>query len=317
MFRDRPTSSPFPDAGRSRRRARRLPAKDTPPAAEVRRPNRPPHPGAVRRVRRRVLTVLYVALAVELMAAALASPALHVRRVRLEGIQGLEASEVALTLNAAALPTKTNWLRAPVRTLEQRLRALPWVQTAQVRRSLPDVIAAHIVLRTPRVIAQTSAGRFEVDAGGVPIRLAPAPPAAQEPLVVLDRSRAVRPGIPFNDDLLLATIQVYDSCRKMPMVRIAKIEVDQSDNICLNMQDGVTVQFGRTDALTAKLALLRRIYTREPDIAQRLVAINLSCPTWPACTPRVAQPSSSRPAQSLSIGPGAAAPDASGRGQTL
>ncbi len=111
-------------------------------------------------------------------------------------------------------------------------------------------------------------------------------PVPRLPLIVLNRPESVRPGVPFQDAALTAAIQILRSARQDSMVRIAKIEVDQSDNICLNMQDGLSIQFGQVEDYPSKYALVRRIYSREPDIARKLVAINVSCPSFPACTPR-------------------------------
>ncbi|HZP84857.1 MAG TPA: FtsQ-type POTRA domain-containing protein [Chthonomonadaceae bacterium] len=340
-----------------RKRRRRVPPR---PAAHASRHARPPRIAEVYRARRRVLASLYVVLGLLLVAAALTSPIVAVKRVRLAGLAGLPASEADLTLQTAAVSPGTNWLRAPVRSIEERLRALPWVRAASVSRRFPNTVEAQITARQPCVLAQTSAGLFEVDAEGVPIRrarpeiagfqaeqppmqdaassaptvsplpsmgegagagptpfaaLLPAefrpyfdrdgllpnllePPlfapaasvpsltGARLPLVTLARPMTVQPGVPLNDTALSAAIDILQSAQRERLVRIAKIEVDQSDNICLNMQDGVVVQLGQAEDFAKKLALVQRIYTWEPDIARRLVAINLSSPAWPAYTPR-------------------------------
>jgi cell division protein FtsQ len=244
----------------------------------------------VRRARRRTLLALYLALGAVAVAAALTSPVMAVKRLRLRGADGLPAVEYAAVQNAISLPPGTNWLRAPVHAVEQSLRAQPWVRTAQVRRQLPNAIEARITPRQPFLIAQIGARQYEMDADGVPIRLARPEVAASLPIVLLDRPPAAQPGLPLNDDALTGTIAILQCVRQAPAVRIAKIEVDQSDNICLNMQDNIPILFGQARDLSAKLKLLRDIYLREPDIALRVEAINLSNPDAPACTPRAAEP---------------------------
>jgi len=303
MFRRPPASLPIPKRSPRRRRARpsrqpQPPPLDTGTRAERRRIRMPHRPSVVRRVRRQVLGTLYTALALEIVAAALFSPALYVRRVRVEGLKGLAPAEEALVLDSVEIAPKTNWLRAPLGRMERRLRALPWIQTAHIRRRLPDTVVADITVRQPALRVQSGADEVEMDTEGVPIRHARPGDAALLPAVVLDRPRALRPGVPLQDELVLAAMRTYAAFRKQPGIRIAKIEVDQSDNICLNMQDGVVVQFGNTEELAPKIAMLQHIYAREPDIAQRLMAINLSCPTWPACTPRSTSTSPARPLQS-------------------
>ncbi|HZO91053.1 MAG TPA: FtsQ-type POTRA domain-containing protein [Chthonomonadaceae bacterium] len=328
----RPSSRP---ASRRKRRRQRVRAHPAPCASRSMRP-RPI--AEVYRRRRRALAVLYLLLGALLLTVAFTSPALSVKRIRLEGAEGLPAAEAEATVRAAALPPGINWLRAPVRALAARLRALPWVRTAQVTRRFPNTLQATITVRQPCVLVQTDAGLFEVDAEGVPIRPArkemageskpvpsaplpfslpasvgkllwvdagpeaerlldtPEPPAAERvgarlPLVALAGARAVQLGVALDDPALTAAIQIWQSARQDKMVRIAKIEVDQSGNICLNMLDGIPIQLGQAEDLPTKLALVRRIYAREPNIARRLVAVNLSCPSWPACTPRQPLPS--------------------------
>lgn len=303
MFRRPPASSHDSKDYPRRRHASRQPQPpplDTGSRAERRRIRAPHRPSVVRRVRRQVLGTLYIALVIESIVAALFSPALHVRRVRVEGLNGLAPAEQALVLSAVQIAPKTNWLRAPVGSITQRLRAMPWIRTASVWRRLPNSVVADITPRQPALLVQSGADQYEVDTDGVPIRRAHLGDAAALPAVVLDRPRAIRLGVPLQDEPVLAAMKTYAAFRKQPGIPIAKIEVDQSDNICLNMQDGVVVQFGNMDELAPKIALLQHIYAREPDIAQRLVAINLSCPTWPACTPRSASTSTARSPQSAS-----------------
>jgi cell division septal protein FtsQ len=244
----------------------------------------------VYRFRRRVLGVLYVTLCVLLVAALFTSPVFGIRHVQVAGITTLPDVEAAAVLRATALPPNTNWLRAPVTTLTNRLRALPFVQSADVSRRLPNRVEARILPRQSRLIVKVGDSHYEVDRFGVPIRAASQEAMQRLPLVVLERPRPVHLGDPFNEDAVTAAIQILQSAQEAFPVRIAKIEVDQTDDMCLNMQDGLPILLGKADALPTKLALVRRIYAREPDVAHRLAAINLTCPTWPACTPRDADP---------------------------
>jgi cell division protein FtsQ len=259
---------------------------------DARQAQRPPRPSDVRRARRHVLLFLYAALAIELTIAAFTSPALEIKQVRVEGAGHLPEQEMALVMRAVTLSSQTNWILAPVGEMEKRLRALPWVRQVEVKRGLSNTVEALIVTREPAVIAQAGKSRFEVDGDAVPIRAERPEMVGRIPVVDLEGAPTLRTGVPVNGSALKAAIHIYGSVRHDARVRMAKIVVDQSGNLCLNMLDGVPIQFGQDDEIPAKLASLRRIYTREPDIARRLAAINLSCPSWPACTPRVATPPS-------------------------
>ena len=248
---------------------------------------KPPYnPAAVRRLRRNTLSVLYIALGVEIIAALLTSPRLSIKQVAVRGTNGLPDAEAQSVQSAAKIPDGTNFFRAPVGPLEARLRKLPCVASASVSRRFPDSLNTKITLRQPVVIAETSAGQFETDAGGVAIR--PARPEMENrlPHIVLQRPRDVQAGTTFADSALDAAILTLRTLKNDPALPSAKIEVDRNDNLCLNMQDGLKVRFGSPEETDAKIKLVLDIYHREPTIARRLLAVNLSCPSWPACTPR-------------------------------
>ena len=89
-----------------------------------------------------------------------------------------------------------------------------------------------------------------------------------------------------DDHAVLAAIRIYQAARQGKVVRIAKIDVDLNGNMCLNMQDGVLIQFGQDTEIPDKLKLIRDIYSSGVDIASRLAVINVTCPSNAACTPR-------------------------------
>lgn len=239
--------------------------------------------------RRRVLLALYLLLGMELLAVALTSPLLAVRNVTLSGIQTLSAEEAVLVTRLTTLPDGTNWLRAPIVAVERNLKSKPYVRSARIRRGWPGTIQAELQVREPRLIARINGVRYEVDDESVPIRPARPEVAGSLPQVELARSRPLRLGSPQNDPTLQECLSITRTLRNAPMVRIAKIEVDQSDNLCLNMHDGVRIKLGQAEDTGAKLAILQRVYTRERNVAQQMTAINLSCPEAPAYTPSVPQ----------------------------
>ena len=278
---------------------RRLPT-EPPPAkrhAVRRKKNRPRSPVEVRRTRGKMLTALYILLVGVSVAALLTSPKLSVKRVQIQGATGLPTAEAQAVAQAAFIPAGVNTFLAPTGKLEAKLRALPCVRQASVSRHFPDGLEAKIALRQPVAIAQTSAGDFEVDRSGFAIRAARMEKMANLPHIALLRPRTVQVGVSLNDTALDAALEALDRAANEPALRIAKIEVDLTDNLCLNMHDGIKARLGSPEDIPKKMALLSVAYQREPNLAARLLAINLSCPDWPACTPRksVAAPASGTP----------------------
>ena len=233
-----------------------------------------------------MLTALYVLLAGVSVAALLTSPRLSIKRVQIQGAAGLPTVEAQAVSQAAFIPAGVNTFLAPTGRLEAKLRALPCVRQASVLRRFPDGLQAKITLRQTVAIAQTSAGDFEVDRSGIAIRAARTEFAANLPHIALLRPRTVQVGVSLNDTALDAALEALDKAAMEPALRIAKIEVDLTDNLCLNMQNGIKARLGSPEDVPKKMALLATAYRREPNLASRLLAINLSCPDWPACTPR-------------------------------
>ena len=273
-----------------RKTTRRPPPE--PPRTKPNAKRKGPHPyrpAEVRRTRRNALIGLYVLLGSMSVAALLTSPKLSVKRVQIKGTDGLPAIEAQAVTQAAFLPAGVNEFLAPTGKLEARLRALPCVQKASVTRRFPDALRANVVLRRAVAIVQTSAGDFETDRSGVPIRAA-RPETANLPRIALLRPRSAQIGVGFNDTALDAALNALEKADSGPALHIAKIEVDLTDNLCLNMRDGIKARFGSPEDIEKKVALLASAYRQEPNLAARLLAINLSCPDWPACTPRKPNP---------------------------
>jgi len=244
----------------------------------------------VRRIRRQVLFSLYAVLGAELIAATFTAPFLHIRHIQVAGATPLPASEVARVLHAANLPNKTNFLLAPVNRLQTQVRALPWVRSATVHRQFPGTVTIEMTLRESVAQVQATNGRWEVDADALPIRAVRSDMASRLPLIVWQQPKAVQPGVEFGDHALQSALALSLWAQKETAVPLAKIEVDQSDNICLNMKDGIPIKFGPDSDLKSKQTLVENLYRRDPNIAQRIQEIDVSCPSDVACTPRVILP---------------------------
>lgn len=244
----------------------------------------------VRRIRRNVLFALYAVLAGEVVAAVLSTPLLHIRHIQVHGAESLPAAEVAQVNAAALMPNGTNFLLAPAGRVQSQVRALPWVQSATVHRHFPDTVTVDLTPRRPVAQVQAAGSLWEVDEAGLPIRLVRREMAGRLPLVVWQHPTPVKAGMLFGDHALQSALSLFLWAQQTPQVRLAKIEVDQSDNICLNMKDGIPIKFGPDTELESKQTLVANLYRRDPNIAQRVQEIDVSCPSDVACTPRVILP---------------------------
>jgi cell division protein FtsQ len=244
----------------------------------------------VRRMRRQVLFTLYALLAGEVVAAAFTTPLLHIQRIQISGAESLPRAEADSVRAAAALPNGTNFLLASAGRIQAQVRALPWARSAVVHRRFPHTVTVEMTLREPVAQVQTTRGLWEVDLNAVPIRNVRPEMAGRLPLIVWQQPTSVRPGTAFGDHALQSALSLSLWAQKQTLIHLAKIEVDQSDNICLNMKDGIPIKFGPDTELDSKQTLVANLYRREPDIARRIQQIDISCPADVACTPRVILP---------------------------
>lgn len=246
---------------------------------------------AARRNRRAALWSLAVLLLAECFAALLYSPAARVRRVALAGWHGLTPPEIQAVQAEASGVLGANWLRAPLGRLQQRLQAAPALRFAWVGRQFPNGVLVRLTVRRPAYDLLCGDRCLELSASGIVIRAAARNPAL--PCIEWNDESQPAPGAALTHGVVSALKQILQSGTAQHALRIAKIEIDHSRDMCLNMKDGLDVRLGQPDQIANKLALVQRIYARQPDVASSLARLDVSCPSAPACTPRVSAPSSS------------------------
>jgi cell division septal protein FtsQ len=215
------------------------------------------------------------------------SPLFAIRRVHVAGLAALLPEEAALARAAATLPAGTNFFHLDRAKLESALERVPAVAGARISRRFPNRVEIAITPRAPVAILACGESRWEVDRAGVAIR----PERAGQRLPVIDCASPEnveagrRIDVPGVAGALAAAVFCASTSHGKPL-GIAKIEVDQNGDMCLNMVDSVAIRIGQNDQLDAKLALVRRIYDERPDIGAEVESIDLRFPEAPACLPR-------------------------------
>jgi cell division protein FtsQ len=257
-----------------------------PPHSRQAAPRRVTTAADIRRIRRRVVAALYTLLLIECAAAALTSPAVAIREVRVSGAETLPIAEADAVSRAAQIGPGSNWFRLRSAPIAARLAAMPWVARVSVEKRFPDRCYVRVTARQPAAVVQFGGQLAEVDASAIPIR--PARPEVTGRLrrVVLPPGVGLVYGALIQDDGARAALRILQDTADDMTVRIAKIEVDQSDNLCLNMHDNTAIRLGPAEDLDVKLSEVRRLCRNTPDLAKSFSAIDLTCPAKPACTPR-------------------------------
>ncbi len=237
----------------------------------------------VRAARTRILAVMFLVLCIEAAVALFSSPVFAVRKVHIIGLSGLLENESALTRQAISIKAGTNWLLAPSKRIEQRVKNLPWIREVSVTRSLPADITVKMVLREPVITLQSGSELFEMDDDEVPIRIARTEKAQLLPRVEFTGLDTPVIGHRLHSLSLKTIIDKINSDNRNIIDKIAKIDIDQNDNICLNMKDGIRIIFGPREGWQEKIALANRLYKFESNPSSRFESLNFTVPSSPVC----------------------------------
>lgn len=239
-----PTTTPTSDAAdpaaskgrRSARRPRRVDFSD---------------PSPRRRRRRRILVLIGLAL----LTAAVVwvvwfSSVLSVREVRVVGVEDARASEV---LAVAAVPTGVPLARLDTAAAEQRVRELPWVAGAEVRRGWPVEAVIAVTLREPIAVMESDPRRMAVDADAV----------------VFETDQGLPRGLPrmrAEGTALEAAVAVLQSLPDDIRARVVTVVATTRDDVDLLLRSGAEVRWGNAEQSEMKAEVLRALLRRKADL---------------------------------------------------
>lgn len=234
------------------------------------------------RRRRRRLAVLVMLLGLAALGwLAWRSPWATVRTVQLERvaarpIPGLPATRVPdrQLLAAAEEEVGRPMLTARVDDVRDRLRRLPLVRTAEVRRAWPARLVITVAERQPVAVvpAGPGGGRALVDPDGVnlgPVSDAP----AGLPTLDVDVQRA-------GPASLRACLSVLRQLPARLTRRTTTVGADSPDGIRLVLRDGATVRWGDASRAGRKAEVLSAL------LRQKAAAYDVSAPDTPTVRPR-------------------------------
>lgn len=174
------------------------------------------------------------------------------------------APEIAGPLTAeevqavAAVDPGTPLMRVDTGAIEQRVAALPQVESASVSRSWPDAIVIEVVRRTPVALVANAGGYDVVDAAGAVIRTA----------------STVEQGLPVvraSGDGVGAAVAVARELPEDIRRRVVGIEATTRNDVTLVLDDGAEVMWGSAEEGPVKAevlaVLLKEVDARYYDVS--------------------------------------------------
>lgn len=235
-----------------------------PPAAVVRTRGRTVTVDAARRFaerarerRRAALRPVLLALAALVVVGGVAwvllwSPLLVVRDVAVLGLQRLDPAEVAAVVDPAR---DVPLARVDTGDLEDRLEALPLVQSAVVGPVWPSGLEVRVVERVPVAAVASPTGGFDVvDRTGTTVQTSPEPPA-DVPVIDVDVTTA-------GPDTVQAVTRVLDELPVALREQVAAAGGASRDGVVLRLREGAQVVWGGADQTPLKAEVLTALLQR-------------------------------------------------------
>jgi cell division protein FtsQ len=179
------------------------------------------------------------------------------------------------------LPKDTNIFLINKQALEQRVENEPAVKEVRLYRRLPNTLIVRVIERKPELILETSKALYEVDSEGVPYRIAKKVDSSL-PLITCGMVGSIRLGQQLRTPEFLIARNCLLLAKNKKMFNVAKLSVDQSQELCLNVRDGYQVKLGRPEQLSEKLDIAAQAVAQIPEFRERGEYVDVSCPEAPA-----------------------------------
>lgn len=230
--------------------------------------------------RKRLLTLVAIAVVALTAVLVFASPVLDVDEVAVVGTRHTSAQTVA---DAAGIRTGTALVLADLDSAESAVETLPWIAEATVERSVDGVVEVRVVERDVAAVVGDGGASVLVDRSGYVIApLADAPPeaVAGPPLVEVVAGTAPEVGRRVTGSLIGA-VGLAERLRHDPPGAVRAVLVDP---LRLELRAGGQVLLGDDLALDDKITAFRTVHARVDQAC--VETIDVRVPTHPVLTRR-------------------------------
>lgn len=222
--------------------------------------------------KRLALVLLSIALTAEIVVAARTSPWFYIKETRVVGLKTLNEKDVRKRLHI--LP-HTNIFSIKDKSVAEKLETNPVILDVDVHRLLPGTLILCVTERKADFVLSSRGASLDVDAEGVPFRLTGS--GSKLPVLSCDLPKGVVPGVKLKDPSFNIAWQCLKTARSRGIAKIAKISVDQSDQLCLNVSDEFEIRLGRPEHLKEKLDIAAKALLQVPELRSRGGYIDVTC----------------------------------------
>lgn len=225
----------------------------------------------------------FVGLASFLLVAALIwamffSPLLRVRELKLQGAERTTLAEVEEVTEL--LGEQQNLLLLSTGAVESDIQTLPWVESAEVDRTLPGTVKVRVIEREPALVLSLGAARWTIDTAGNVL----ATGEAEEGLPVLAGLQVdqLEPGLQLRTEEARGALRAF---RRLPGVvrrQVAAVFAPSIERISFSLTSGTVIRFGAAEDIGAKNEVLRALFEDLGSDGGGAAYIDVRVPTSPA-----------------------------------
>jgi len=218
--------------------------------------------------------LLVVVVAAGLMFAA-TYPGFDPQRISVSGNSRVSRQEILA--RAAVAPHTTIWLQN-TGAIAQRIAAIPYIESARVRRIPPATIRIAVTERTPLAVLRSAYDAAVVDRS---LRvLGPAPAESALPVFDVEPATELTPGSFVHSSQAVQLRAAYETILSRQIVPV-EMGLDRYGGLVVTMRGGLRLLLGGQSDLAQKLTLADAILAQIVARKGRVAAIDLRAPSAP------------------------------------
>lgn len=201
------------------------------------------------------------------------SPFWAVEAVTVEGNRFVSSEEL---LNLANIPLGINIFKVDLSQGEQNLLLHPLVKNAELVRKLPREIRVNIEERTPKAVIPSTDGFWQIDEQQFVLRSVPTVSDSSLPLITGLDVGELSPGQQISSELLGEALHLIEKFPPELSEQVVEVDLSYQNTIFLHAIDGVKINFGDSDRVEEKAALMEEILETALINSSELEYVDLS-----------------------------------------
>ena len=224
------------------------------------------------------------------------SPLLRVRDLKLQGAERTTIAEIEEVTRL--LSEQQNLLLLSAGAVESDIETLPWVESAEVDRTLPGTVKVRVVERKAALVLSLGAARWTIDAAGNVL----ATGEAEEGLPVLAGLQVdeLQPGIQLRTEEARGALRAFRRLPKVVRRQVAAVFAPTIERISFSLTGGTVIRYGAAEDIDAKNEVLRALFEDLGSDGGGAAYIDVRVPTSPAVSGSQPSPSPGAPSPSPS-----------------